>query len=76
MSALPRQCKDINEALIIRLITMDRLTHTSRIQEHTQIPNKLLLAKLRKMIQKKLITGCACGCRGDFEVTAKGATLL
>lgn len=28
---------------------------------------KLVLSKLKSMIRRKLLTGCACGCRGDFE---------
>lgn len=32
------------------------------------IPTKLALAKMRKLIKKKLVTGCACGCRGDFDL--------
>lgn len=32
------------------------------------VPDKVLLAKLERLIKKGRITGCACGCRGDFEV--------
>lgn len=32
------------------------------------VPPKVVLAKLRSMIKRKVIGGCACGCRGDFEV--------
>jgi hypothetical protein len=31
-------------------------------------PPKVLLAKLKAMIKKGLISGCVCGCRGDFEL--------
>ncbi len=31
-------------------------------------PAHLVRAKLAKMIRKGLVDGCACGCRGDFEV--------
>jgi hypothetical protein len=41
-----------------------------------EIPHKLVLAKARKVIRRKLIDGCPCGCRGDFEVTAAGRALL
>lgn len=30
-------------------------------------PTKLQLAKMRQMMKKGLVTGCGCGCRGDFE---------
>ncbi len=31
-------------------------------------PAKLGLAKMRKLIKRKLVAGCACGCRGDFRI--------
>jgi hypothetical protein len=33
------------------------------------IPPKVLRAKLRSLVKRGLIEGCACGCRGDFVVT-------
>lgn len=35
-------------------------------QDFPQMPPKLVLAKARKLIRRGLVTGCACGCRGDF----------
>lgn len=35
---------------------------------YPKVPQKLIVSKLRNLIKKGLITGCACGCRGDFEV--------
>lgn len=29
-------------------------------------PEKLRLAKMRRLIKKRLVVGCPCGCRGDF----------
>jgi hypothetical protein len=29
---------------------------------------KIVLAKLRGMLKRKLIDGCGCGCRGDWEI--------
>ncbi len=34
----------------------------------SEFPPKVVQAKLAALIKKKKITGCACGCRGDFEV--------
>lgn len=31
-------------------------------------PEKLGLAKMKSMVRKGLVDGCACGCRGDFTV--------
>lgn len=33
-----------------------------------EAPEKVVLAKLRSLIKRKLMTGCPCGCRGDFEL--------
>lgn len=39
-------------------------------------PRKLMLAKMKKLVDRRLVSGCACGCRGDFEITDKGLALL
>lgn len=39
-------------------------------------PPKLALAKMQTLIRRKLVDGCTCGCRGDFEITQKGLLLL
>ena len=39
-------------------------------------PEKLVLAKMRSLITKGLVSGCQCGCRGDFELTTKGLSTL
>ena len=36
------------------------------------VPPKVMQAKLKKLIKRGLLDGCACGCRGDFEVTEAG----
>lgn len=40
------------------------------------IPQKLILAKLKKLIEQKKIDGCACGCRGEFTVIREGEILV
>jgi len=37
---------------------------------------KLILAKMRQLMRRGLVDGCSCGCRGDFEITAKGEEWL
>lgn len=37
---------------------------------------RLLLAKCDALIRRKLLDGCTCGCRGDFELTAAGRAFL
>ena len=39
-------------------------------------PDKVVLAKMRQLEKRDLITGCTCGCRGDYEVTIKALALL
>lgn len=39
-------------------------------------PKKVVLAKFRSLIKRGLVGGCDCGCRGDFEITDKGLTLI
>jgi hypothetical protein len=37
---------------------------------------KLVLAKCQALIDRGLLDGCACGCRGDFEMTTNGDAFL
>lgn len=37
---------------------------------------KLVRAKMKAMIRKGLLRGCACGCRGDFQFTDKSKALV
>ncbi len=32
------------------------------------VPEKVVLAKARTLIKQKRMAGCACGCRGDFDL--------
>lgn len=36
---------------------------------------RVLAAKCKALIRRNLLSGCACGCRGDFEVTETGAAV-
>lgn len=36
-----------------------------------EIPWKVSLAKARKLIKQGRLNGCACGCRGDFELPSR-----
>jgi hypothetical protein len=40
------------------------------------VNGKLALAKMRSLIDRGLVTGCTCGCRGDFVITRKGERRL
>lgn len=39
-------------------------------------PLKVALAKARKCRKRKLVDGCCCGCRGDFELLEGGLALI
>lgn len=64
------QAKDVPEQPILDLI--NKRTHVGlRELEETfpQYPSKVLLAKLRAMVKKNLIsTQCDCGCNGPYSV--------
>lgn len=49
-------------------------TEVSIVFRH--FPFKVVAAKLSKLLKRGLVTGCDCGCRGDWELTAKGRTAL
>ncbi len=46
-----------------------RWSTTWDIQDHMkQYPPKVVLAKLRSIEKRGVLRGCACGCRGDWEL--------
>lgn len=44
---------------------------TIQVDWEQLIPQKLILAKARKLIRRGVLSGCYCGCRGDFMLTDK-----
>lgn len=70
------QAKDVSDAQVLGAMASTRGRNgVSRwstlwdVQESlASFPPKVVLSKLRSMIKRKVIGGCACGCRGDFEV--------
>ena len=78
------QCKDIPDQPILDFIGKDTsalgctwfgnaygnsVTHAMPLGT----PPKLALAKMRSLIRRKLVDGCACGCRGDFKLAHRRA---
>ena len=39
-------------------------------------PEKLQLAKMRRLHKRGLVGGCTCGCRGDWEITDLGLEFI
>lgn len=82
------QCKDIPDLPILQFLAkQDRwATHYDSNPERgmpsvgtvmpAETPIKLRAAKMAMLIRRGLVTGCTCGCRGDFEITPKGRTKL
>lgn len=42
----------------------------------TGTPEKVALAKMRKMLGRGLVDGCGCGCGGAFRITEKGRAAI
>ena len=54
-----------------------RPVFTWDIADHmADVPPKVVMAKLRSLIKRGLLDGCACGCRGDFKLTERGRAAL
>jgi hypothetical protein len=77
------QAKDIPDDLMLMAILSCSKEYVSssrirklpamlwEIQDALPYPGKVVLAKLKSMIKRKMIDGCACGCRGDFTIVEK-----
>jgi len=82
------QCKDIPDAPILRFLSGQSawagwhdLPRTGEYcptvrDAMPEVPDKLVLAKMRTLIRRGLVSGCGCGCRGDFRISPKGLEYL
>ena len=75
------KCKDIPDRPILEFLAQRQGIQNTwflgyegdvRIAMPKDTPDKLILGKMRILIRSGLVDGCACGCRGDFEITEKG----
>ncbi|MEU7066924.1 hypothetical protein [Streptomyces sp. NPDC046161] len=69
------QCKDIPDQLVIEAVASadEGWATTADVWQFLEarigpVPWNLLLAKLRRLIARRLIDGCACGCSGGFRI--------
>lgn len=71
------QAKDITDAMMFDALAAVRGRHgvplwsswfDVRDEQLLNFPPKVKLAKLRSMIRRGVLNGCACGCRGDLEL--------
>lgn len=84
-SGAPMQCKDVPDAPILRFLAQrpgvwhSWLSHSEKDVDRAMpkdTPPKLVLAKMRTLMRRKLVDGCGCGCRGDFVITELGQAWL
>lgn len=79
----PIQCKDIDEKPILKFLFKNKICILHDDYDNSinksfpyNTPQKLIIAKLYKLVKRGLIDGCCCGCRGDFSITNKGVSYL
>ena len=77
------QCKDIQDAPLVRFVAEKQREKGYWVNvwdfdgtEYEALPDNLFRAKMGNLIKKGYLTGCNCGCRGDYEVTVKGIVFL
>jgi hypothetical protein len=52
-------------------------TNTAAVHERfASYPFKVVAAKLKSLYKRGLVSGCPCGCRGDWELTWEGRQVL
>ena len=79
------QCKDIPDLPILKFLADldgewanwyfgdERDVH--RVMP-VDVPDKLVVRKMGRLIERGLVGGCGCGCRGDFVITQEGKEFL
>jgi hypothetical protein len=80
------QCKDIPDKPILEFLLANKGTWCNWFKDHENsvrvampqnlASDKLVLAKMSRLMERGLVDGCDCGCRGDFEITPKGEEWL
>jgi hypothetical protein len=79
------QCKDIPDRPILELLAKNPGQWHFLWMDHEfsiwpafpeEVCEKLMLSKMNTLIRRGLVDGCPCGCRGDFEIAAKGIEWL
>ena len=72
------QCKDIPDELFLEAVRACALTQSGWAMRWDvgaaldvimgPVPEKLVMAKAKKLIKAGKMDGCTCGCRGDFQL--------
>ena len=79
------QCKDIPDLPILQFLDSLNGQWAIRYGDYDNsvthampkgTPDKLIITKMARLIQRGLVDGCSCGCRGDYVLTEKGKQAL
>jgi hypothetical protein len=76
------QCKDMEDAPLLAFIARKQDDLGGSVMSlgfeppYSDLPDKLLRAKLGNLIGRGLADGCACGCSGNYKVTDKGIEFI
>ena len=62
----------VKSAINIGIVVVELITNSVKHAFPDNVPEKLILAKMKKLINRGVVDGCCCGCRGDFTITDKG----
>ena len=83
-----RQCKDVPDKPILDFLYQrqkdgktwccwfDGFENSIGQSMPLNTPEKIRIQKMAKLIKQGLVSGCGCGCRGDYEITKKGIEWL
>ena len=64
------KASDITDEAFVNALNPTGWTNLDDMTDRLGFPWKVVKAKARTMIRKrKTVTGCYCGCRGDFELS-------
>lgn len=74
------QAKDISDTRVLDSLRATVNPWGTSLLEDVQnalsdFPPKVVRAKLSSLIRRKVIDGCTCGCRGDFEILHQGRSM-
>ena len=69
------QAKDISERQFIDAVIKTAhpwgTSGACDVAEALGVPRKVMLAKARRLIKRKVIDGCGCGCGGNFSIVVE-----
>ena len=88
LAAVVRQCKDVPDKPILEFLYerrkegkvwccwYDGFENSIGQAMPSNTPEKIIIQKMAKLIKRGFVSGCGCGCRGDYEITKKGIEWL